>query len=299
MKEYIESSRRKFLMQLGILTAIPLLGSGKILPAAKIKFGYSTITWGNDIERAIKEIASLGFTGVQLRNPFAAYGSKPEVLKQLLSAANLEVVMLSSGNANINTGNDESEITKHVENAKFIKKLGGKRIQITNSSRPKTGDVKEEDLIRFGKLLTEIGSRTAEFDIETTYHNHMEQLGETPEEVDIILQHADPKYVGFLLDIAHYFQGGGDPAAAVLKYKDRIKMLHLKDVISKEGGNGYQFVELGQGSVDIPAVFKALNTINFKGYAVVELDAVPVKGRTQLASGQISKDYLDTLGYNI
>ncbi|HWV71761.1 MAG TPA: sugar phosphate isomerase/epimerase [Pseudosphingobacterium sp.] len=299
MKEYRISSRRKFLTQLSLLTAIPFLGYGNVPPAAKIKFGYSTITWGNDIERAIKEIASLGFTGVQLRNPFAAYGDKPEVLKELLDAANLDVVMLSSGNANINTGNDEMEITKHVENAKFIQKLGGKRIQITNSSRPKTGNVSQEDLIKFGKLLTEIGRRTAELNVETTYHNHMEQLGETPEEVDTILQYADPKYVGFLLDIAHYFQGGGDPAAAVLKYKERIKMLHLKDVISKDGGNGYQFVELGQGRVNIPAVFKALNTINFKGYAVVELDAVPVKGRTQLASGQLSKDYLNTLGYNV
>lgn len=296
----MESSRRKFLAQLGVLTAIPFLASGAILPEAKIKFGYSTITWGNDIERAIKEISSLGFAGVQLKNPFAAYGDKPAVLKQLLEAANLDVVMLSSGNANINTGNDEAEVVKHVENAKFIKQLGGNRIQITNSSRPKTGEIKKEDLIKYGELLNEIGKRTAAIGVETTIHNHMEQLSETPEEVEIILQHTDPKYVGFLLDIAHYFQGGGDPAAAVLKYKDRIKMLHLKDVISKEDGNGYQFVELGEGRVNIPAVFKALDEINYKGYAVVELDAVPVKNRTQLTSGQMAKDYLkNTLGYSI
>lgn len=292
----MESSRRKFLMQLGLLTATPFLGkAGKWSTAkpASIKFGYSTITWGNNIEQAIREISSLGFTGVQLKNPFATYGEKPEALKALLEAAKLEVVMLSSGNANVNTGNDEEEIAKHVVNAKFIKAVGGNRIQVTNSSRPKTGIVKEEDLVKYGKMLTEIGRRTADIGVETTYHNHMGQLGQTPEEVDVILKNTDSKCVGFLLDVAHYLQGGGDPVKAIATYKDRIKTLHIKDVKNVAGERGYQFVELGQGRVDFPAIFDALNKINFHGYAVVELDAVPVKDRTPLQSGQMAKDYLN------
>ena len=291
----MKQSRRTFLAQMSLLSAVPFLGF-RSAPAvgrpAAVRFAYSTITWGDNLEQAIRDIASLGFTGVQLKNPFAAYGAKPEVLKKLLEDAKLEVVMLSSGNANVNTGNDEAEIAKHVVNAKFIKAVGGNRIQLTNSSRPATGSVNQEDLVKYGNMLTEIGKRTAGLGVETTYHNHMGQLGQTPEEVDTILQHTDPRYVGFLLDVAHYRQGGGDPAAAVKKYKDRIKTLHIKDVKDKAEGNGYQFVELGQGRVDLPAVFAALDAISFQGYAVVELDAVPVKGRTQLESGQMAKDYI-------
>ncbi len=291
----MEQSRRKFVKQLSLLSATPLLGLTSkftIAKPASIKFGYSTITWGDNIEQAIREISSLGFTGVQLKNPFAKYGQNPEALKKIIDDAKLEVVMLSSGNANVNTGNDEEEIAKHVVNAKFIKDVGGKRIQITNSSRPKTGEVKKEDLVKYGKMLTEIGKRTADIGVETTYHNHMAQLGQTPEEVDIILENADSKYVGFLLDVAHYLQGGGDPVSAIGRYKDRIKTLHIKDVKDVEGQRGYQFVELGQGRVNFPAIFDALNKINYGGYAIVELDAVPVKGRTQLESGKIAKDYL-------
>lgn len=291
----MKSSRRKFLAQLGVLSAIPFLefeAKSAALKKASIRFGYSTITWGNNIDQAISEISSLGFTGVQLRNPFAQYGQNPEALKKLLQDAKLEVVMLSSGNADVNTVNDEAEISKHVTNAKFIKSVGGNRIQVTNSSRPKTGQVNPDDLVKYGKMLTEIGKRTADIGVETTYHNHMGQLGQTPQEVDIILQNADSKYVGFLLDVAHYLQGGGDPATAIHTYNKRIKVLHIKDVKDTEGGNGYQFVELGQGRLNLPAVFKALDEINYHGYAVVELDAVPVKGRTPLESGQIAKDYL-------
>jgi len=32
------------------------------------------------------------------------------------------------------------------------------------------------------------------------------------------------------LDVAHYFQGGGDPAKAIEKYSDRLLFLHIKDV---------------------------------------------------------------------
>jgi inosose dehydratase len=144
-------------------------------------------------------------------------------------------------------------------------------------------------------LLTEVGKRTQPLGIETTYHNHMHQLGETPEEVDVIMQTADPKYVSLLLDIGHYQQGGGDPAKAIRQYKNQLKALHIKDVRDKNAmdpSRPYQFVELGQGKVKLPQVFAALKEIKFNGYAIVELDAVPEKGRTPLESGQIGRDYL-------
>jgi inosose dehydratase len=97
------------------------------------------------------------------------------------------------------------------------------------------------------------------------------------------------------LDVAHYQQGGGNPAAAVRQYKNRLKALHIKDVRDKHAldpSKPYQFVELGQGRVNFPGLFAALKEVKFKGYAIVELDAVPEKDRTPLESGQISRSYL-------
>lgn len=297
-----EITRRRFLAQLGFAaTVLPLVTVSPEALAAPwaqtgIKFGYSAITWGGNDVQAIKEISSLGFTGIQLRaNTFPEYGQKPTELKKLLDAAKLELAMFSSGSANVNTGNDEDVISKHIMHAKFVKALGGKYIQVTNSSRPKTGEPAEEDLVKYGRLLTEIGKRTQPLGVETTYHNHMHQLGETPEEVDIILKNADPKYVSLLLDVAHYQQGGGDPAKAVRQYQNRLKALHIKDVRDKHAldpSKPYQFVELGQGRVNFSQVFAALKEVKFNGYAIVELDGVPEKGRTPLESGQISRNYL-------
>ena len=44
-----------------------------------------------------------------------------------------------------------------------------------------------------GKLLTEIGKRTADLGVPLGYHNHMNNLGERPEEVRAVLGAADPK----------------------------------------------------------------------------------------------------------
>jgi len=297
-----EITRRRFLTQLGLAAvALPVAATAhKSLAAfapADIKFGYSAITWGGKDTQAVQDIASLGFTGMQLRaNAYKEYGQKPEELKKLLSQAKLQLAMFSSGNANINTGDDDKVINQHVAHAKFVKALGGKYLQLTNSSRPKDGTApKPEDLVKYGQLLTQIGKRTLPLGVEVAYHNHMHQLGETPEEVDTILKNTDPKYVSLLLDVAHYQQGGGDPAKAVRQYKDRLKALHIKDVRDKHAldpSKPYQFVELGQGRVNFPGIFAALKEVNFKGYAIVELDGVPEKNRTPLESGQISRNYL-------
>jgi inosose dehydratase len=52
-------------------------------------------------------------------------------------------------------------------------------------------------------------------------------------------------------------------------------------------------VELGRGSVDLPAVIAALRKINFRGWAIVELDAVPDKARTPKESAIINKKYVE------
>jgi inosose dehydratase len=189
-----------------------------------------------------------------------------------------------------------------VKTARFVKALGGANIQVTNSSRPKTGAPSSQDLQHYGQILNEIGKRTAAFGVQVNYHNHMHQLGETPEEVAEILAHCDPKNVKLELDIAHYHQGGGNPVEAIRKYQGRLNALHLKDVRPKEGAadpKAYTFVELGQGQVDLPGVFKALQEIKFKGWGIIELDAVPDKSKTPRQCAEITKAYLNKQGFKV
>ncbi len=284
------TSRREFLA-LTLATTLPI--SSLFAANKSYSIGYSSITWSGQDEQAIKDIASLGFKGIQLRaNTFSKYGENPAALKALIDQSGLQLCMFSSGNVEIDPAKVDASIAQHVKHANFVKALGGTSIQLTNSLRKKGVKPEEKDLIRLAEVMNEIGAKTKEIGIQATYHNHMDQFGETPEEVEFLVQHMDPSKIKLLLDVAHYFQGGGNPAEAVLKYKKVLHSLHVKDVRQTEPR--YRFVELGQGKVNLEEVFANLDKIKFKGFAIVELDAVPDAGKTPFSCAETSKEFLKT-----
>lgn len=287
-----------------LLTAAPLYPprdlsyfDTPISPApGEIHFGYASITWNGNDRQAIEDIAALGFHSVQLRANAVKEFSSPSELRDLLEKHHLKMVALSSGGVRIDPALESEEIAKHTANAKFVHDVGGLYLQVTDE-RPKDRAITSADYKRLGKVITEIGKRTGDLGVSLGYHNHMGTLGQSPEEVDQILQAADPRYAKLELDVAHYLQGGGDPAKAIEKYADRLLFLHIKDVealpATEKAQHPYHFVELGRGRVDLPAVFSALQKVNFRGWAIVELDAVPGKSRTPKECAEISKKYLE------
>jgi len=262
-----------------------------IAPApSEIHFGYAAITWGGNDRQAIDDIAAVGFHGIQLRsNCIAEFGS-PAAVRDLLSQKELKFVALSSGDLLYDPSAAKKSVDEHTTHAKFLRDAGGMYLQVIDS-RPKGRVVVPEDFKHLGKALTELGKRTADLGIPLGYHNHMGSTGERPEELDQIMSASDPRYVKLELDIAHYFQGGGDPVKAIEKYSDRLLFLHIKDVeqVSK---SVYRFVELGHGQVDVPAVFESLNKVNFRGWAVVELDDLPPNVHSPKEAAAANKEYL-------
>ena len=271
-------------------------------PLPGIRFGYAAITWDGNDRQAIDDISTLGFRGIQLRtSALTEWGDRPEQLKHLLVSHDLAFVALSSGAVRIDPAHEAEDLEIHLRNAKFLRAAGGLYLQVVDE-RPRGRAPANDDYLRMGRLLTELGRRTADLGVQLGYHNHMGNLGQAPEEVARVLDAADPRFVKLELDTAHYAQAGGDPALAVEQYRDRLLFLHLKDLESPVPGQGtdtYRFVELGRGRIDLPKVLAALAKIPFSGWAVVELDRVPDPGRTPRESGLISRRYLESQGFRL
>ena len=292
----LHSSRRTFLAGLGAAAATAALPSfGAAAHMSQLRFGYAAITWGNEERQAIDDISSVGYPGIQLRAN-AVTDFKAAELRDLLAQHKLTFVALSSGDVSLDEP-EEAQIAKHVANARFLKESSGLYLQILDQLKSYPRSATPDECKRLGKLLTELGKRTADLGIPLAYHNHLNTLSQMPANLDLIMENADPKYVKLLFDTAHYVAGGGDPAKAIEKYRDRLLFLHLKDVRDlpddPKARYPFQFVELGRGRVDFPAVFAALDKIKFHGWAVVELDRVPDKSRTPKDSATISKIYLE------
>jgi len=290
-------TRRTFLAGLGAATAVATLPSFAAAGrTSNIRFGYAAITWGNEERQAIGDISAVGFPGIQFRAN-AVTDFKPAELKDLLAQHEMTFVALSSGDVSLDQPEAE-QIARHVANAQFVKDSGGLYLQILDQLTSYTRSVSPDECKRLGRLLTELGKRTADIGIPLGYHNHLNTLSQRPANLDLILENSDPKYVGIELDTAHLVAGGGDPAKAIEKYHDRLLFLHLKDVhdipaASPKAKYPFEFLELGRGRVDFPSVFAALEKVKFHGWAVVELDRVPDKSRTPKESAIISKTYLE------
>ncbi len=265
---------------------------------SEIHFGYASITWGGKDRQAIEDIAAVGFRGIQLRsNSIAEFGS-PAAMRDFLTQHELKFVALSSGDLLSDSASAKKSIAEHTAHAKFLRDAGGLYLQVLDN-RPKGRVAIPDDYKQLGKALTELGKRTADLGIPLGYHNHMGSLSERPEEVDQVMSASDPRYVKLELDIAHYFQGGGDPVKAIEKFSDRLLFLHIKDV-ERVSKSVYRFVELGHGLVDVPAVFESLTKINFRGWAVVELDEVPPNAHSPKEAAAANKEYLqEKLGLTV
>jgi inosose dehydratase len=319
-------TRRQFLT--GLSATYVMSGFSRAAGAADalpIKYGYAAITWGADIVKAMEDISAVGFRAIQLRGEaFAQFGDKPKALRELLDKHRLTFAVLSSGNLSIDPAREQEMLTLHTQHAQFVKDAGGLYLQVIDE-RPKGRDVVPDDYRRLGRLMTELGKRTGNLGVPLVYHHHMNSTGEKPHEVAAVLDAADKRHVRLLFDVAHYQQGGGDPVAAIRTYRDWIDVVHLKDVrpapesggsgrsgeSGRSGGSGrsgesggsrgsggsagaspYQFVELGRGRVDLPGVFAVLREINYRKWAIVELDRVPDPGRTPKEAAETNKRYL-------
>jgi inosose dehydratase len=285
-------------MGMMLAVAATTVGSRRMFAesGSRMKFGYTSMTWGSAERQAIDDISALGYAGIQMRNN-AVSEFKPEELLALLGQHNLKFVALSSGEINIDPAVEEQQLEMHVSNAKFVKAVDGLYLQVLDQLKPYPRKVAPDECVRLGKLLTELGKRMSDTGVKLGYHNHMNTISERPENLQRVMDASDPRYVGLLLDTAHYVAGGGDPAEAIVHYRDRLLFMHLKDVVdipldTPGAKYPFKFVELGRGRVNLPAVMDALRKIRFDGWAIVELDRVPDKSRTPKECAAISKEYL-------
>ena len=300
-------SRRTFLASAaaaGIVAAVPSGTFAFPAAASRMRFGYTAMTWGDADRQAIDDISAVGYPGIQFRVE-AVTEFTPQELRSLLRQHKLTFVALSSGVVSIDSGDDAAQIDIHVNNAKFVRDTGGLYLQVLDALKPYPRTVTPDECTRLGKLLTEIGKRTAELGIPLGYHNHLNTISEHPDNLRRVLAASDPKYVKLELDTAHALAGGGDPASMIETYRDRLLFLHLKDVIdiplgSEHSKYPFKFVELGRGKVNFPGIFAAIRKIDYQGWAVIELDRVPDNSTTPKESAIISKDYLEhTIGVKV
>jgi sugar phosphate isomerase/epimerase len=109
----------------------------------------------------------------------------------------------------------------------------------------------------------------AELDLKIGLHNH---TGSRFDRIDVIqaqLAGRDPR-IGTIIDTGHYTRVGLDPVAAIRAFAGRIAGIHLKDVVAANPAAPDAI--LGEGVVDLVAIFRALREVGLPADATISLE---------------------------
>lgn len=99
------------------------------------------------------------------------------------------------------------------------------------------------------EMFDKIGELVRDKGLMFAYHSHNSEfntIGNSEIKYeDYIIQHTNPAYVNFEMDVYWAYQGGQDPVKWLQKYPDRIKILHIKDY----------YVIGASGKIDFESIF--------------------------------------------
>lgn len=195
------------------------------------------------------------------------YGLSRDEFKSLLKQNNLKMVSVSA---------DFGELEKNpqaiIENAKAF----GARYVVCFWIPHKENEFTIEDVKKAIQVFSAAGKLMHENGLQLCYHPHGYEF--RPYEggtlFDYMVQHTDPRYLNFEMDVFWIKHPGQDPVALLQRYPKRFPLLHLKDRQHGTPGNqnGEADVEtnvvLGQGDVGIAEVMKAAKKIGVKHYFI-------------------------------
>jgi sugar phosphate isomerase/epimerase len=160
-----------------------------------------------------------------------------------------------------------------------------------------------EVIKKLADTLNKAGERVKAAGMHLCYHNHAFEFepvaGSSDTLLDVLMKNADPKLVGLEFDVMWSEVGGVNPVRIFEKYKGRIPLVHLKNVIKlpapqyNERVPREAFKDVGSGVIDMPKVLQAAAKAGVKHY-FVEQDQTP---GNPLDSLKLSADYLRKLNY--
>lgn len=270
-----------------------------------MKLGYCTITWGGvvghpvgvtsvkdlfyltpgSMSDAVREIGAIGYEGVEMFDGnLAAHADRPEELRSILADAGVELVSVYTGANFIYADILPDELHRIRRASELAAQFGASRLVVGGGATRADG-ILDSDYDALAAALDQVSDIAAGFGLEASYHPHLSTIVEGPEQLERLITRTR---IGFCPDTAHLAAGGGDPAALIRRYPDRLKHVHLKDYVAEP----FAFAPLGHGSLDFADILAAIKEAGYDSWLMVELDEYD---GDPADAARISKTYLDQL----
>ena len=271
----------------------------------KVRIGINPITWSNDdapelggdipLEVCLSETKQAGYAGTELGGKFSRQSAE---LKPIMQRHGLAVI---SGwyDGRCDEKDVDAEMDAISPHLQLLKDLDSTHVVYADTSRGRHGAIwdpiskrpmlQAEEWPIYGRKLTQLAERMADFGVRMAFHHHMGTIIETDAEVGLLMKHTG-EAVGLLYDTGHSTFSGGDPLQLIKTHVKRVVHVHCKDVrrpvLERARAEDMSFMGAvlegiftvpGDGSIDYPSILRVIADANYSGWLVVEAEQDPRK----------------------
>jgi sugar phosphate isomerase/epimerase len=253
-----------------------------------MKLAYSTNAFKRySLNEAIRMIAEIGYEGIEVLCDLPhAYppifqdkeidSFKNQIAKFRLDISNLNAFTLYSISDVYHPSwieddkiSREIRITHTINCIKLAKKIGAKNIS-TEPGGPlieRNTNMKHLEKL-FLEGLYRVVPIAEQENIKILIEPEPNLLLENSDQFLNFIENFSTDNVRLNFDIGHFYCVGEDPTEIIYKLSEYIEHFHLADIASNRIHN---HLIPGEGSINFRSVFKAIDSIGYKGYVTVEL----------------------------
>ena len=240
----------------------------------------------DDAQSTLKAVADAGFKYIEAAGYADGkfYNMSPADFKKFLKEIGLSPVSTHQGSV---TMDNADAMIADVKAAGFkyfvipVPPMGLFQVDRETRTMSMTGGA-----ANLAEIVTALGKKCQAAGLELLYHNHdfefqKDSDGIVP--IDYLLEHCDPKFVNFQMDLYWVTKAGADPVAYFKKYPGRFKIWHVKDM-DEQG----RFAPVGKGNINFARILENKKLSGMK-YYMVEQD-MTFDGLKPLEAIKISHD---------
>ena len=264
-------SRRNFVVRSAALLPAARMLLGDALTASNLGVQLYTVrdTIGANPEAVLKAIQDIGYSEVE-----ATYGNLNKIWTALKEtklkpvSIHLDTDLFFNGGAKLDAAIAD------------VKEKGFQFIVLPYIPPAQRGGI--ETFKKLAETLNKSGEKAKAAGLTLCYHNHAFEFepmqGTTG--LDLLMKETHKDLVSLEMDVFWVSVAGHDPVVLLKKYANRVALLHLKD---KASGTAVQynervskatFKEVGNGTLDFPAILEAAKKTAVKNF-FVEQDQTP------------------------
>jgi inosose dehydratase len=279
---------------------------------APITWGVCEVPgWGHQLgaERVLDEMERIGLRATEL-GPEGFLPSDPDRLRSLLAPRGIRLVAGFVPAVLHREGALGDELARVAASADFLTAAGADALVLAAATGETGYDGSVELDAHDWRLLVDGIARAVEVcndrGLTAAVHPHFGTVIERRHHVERLLETSS---VPLCLDTGHLLVGGVDPLEVAAAAPHRVAHAHLKDVAAdvseqvRTGRIGYRdavrrgiYRPLGAGDVDVGAILRVLEGAGYRGWYVLEQDAVleaaPPQGSGPAAEASTSLAFL-------